>query len=243
MSIRLSDEFSLLAATAVGDLVADVFEEVIDLLIYLPEAIHTIVDGFSSSWPVPGVFDDSISIPHDLTQYSNGEWTTSPSLWFHDVDVSAYAPPNVPSALLVDTSVDPPTAVTSVPGDAVGRTAFLAVLGIVTVAIVSFLGVKKASSLLGILYGKLFGIKASINKLDDKVDSVLALLEQPAYPDSANESGKTDESVMEQFDVLKSILMNADHELTGLIKGILQNRRGPIQDIEWTTDVPDSRKS
>lgn len=242
MGIKVAPEFDVLASAAIGDTIEFIFDELIDVLVYLPEALATIIDGLSSSWPLPGVFDDSLAIPHPLTKDSNGDWTVqaNSARWFNDVDVSAYAPPNVPSALLVDDSTNPPTAVTSVPGDTVGRNAFLGSSAIIAAAIVALFGVKQAGLLIGKVYVYFFGISAKVGKLDDKVDSIIALLEQPDFIDQT-ESGQPSDVVLEQLDVIKHVLRNADGELSGLITGLLTNRRAPVNNVDWTEGIQDSR--
>lgn len=242
MGIKLAPEFESLATAAIGDTIDFLFDEVIDLLIYLPEGIATILDGLSSSWPVPGIFDDSIAIPHPLTKDSNGDWTTQTPAqrWFNDVDVSAYAPPNVPQPLLLDYSTNPPSAVTSVPGDLVGRNSFLGTIGFVLAALVGYVGVRKSSALVAKVYAAFFGLNAKLGGIEDKVDAILATLDLPSNVQET-ESGQPSDVVLEQFDVIKHILRNADSELSGLITGLLTNKRHYVSNEDWTEGVVDSR--
>lgn len=228
--VSLSPEGQLLSGSAIELTLDNFLEEVIDLTLLIPELIGILWDSLSPDWDVPGVFDDSMSIPPGSTT-----WTP----WFSDHPV----PPEAASFFLDDWGV--PGGYSnpiSINGPAIGRNTFTAILCLAIIGKFGKYGLRKSSALTALVFNKLFGVKAKIAALDDKVDILLDYADQVSVPQGSETTEGMEEMIKNQFEVLKSILGNADTEFTSLITGLLTDRRGALESIVWTEGVIDPLK-
>lgn len=61
MGTKVSPEFELLAFKATEDYFLDAIGEVVEVIIYLPEAFSRLFGSITEAWPVPGVFNDDLA--------------------------------------------------------------------------------------------------------------------------------------------------------------------------------------
>jgi hypothetical protein len=218
----LTDEAKLLSGAALDDFLDDFIEETIDVISIIPEILATLVDGLSPDWDVPGVFDDTMAIPpggtnplrtfHDYPLYVAGEY-----------DYRAYFTNN-------QQSID---------GDVIGRNTFLFILAIIGVFLFAKTGARKASVIFAVIMNKFFGVKARINQLDDKVDTLLQYAENAPTLDNQEISSDLGEIIRNQFEVIKTMLGNADEELTGFISAVANDRSSELVSKDWDDGVID----
>ena len=223
----LTDEAKLLSATALDDFIDEFMEETIDVLRLIPEILHVLIDALSPDWDVPGVFDDDMAIPPGTG--------TNPNKWFHDYPLIKFEN----QAIVYDYTSYFENSQTSIDGAAIGRNTFMFIVCVLGVFFFARTGARKASVVFALIMNKFFGINARISQVEDKVDTLLEYAEtvDDYVPTESNEG--LEEAMLNQFEVLKIMLQNADEEMSSLIQALRTDRQRDLKSIEWTEGVTD----
>lgn len=218
----LTDEAKLLSGAALDDFLDDFIGETIDVLSLIPELLSMLVDGLSPDWQVPGVFDDDMAIPPG---------GTNPMKTFHDFPLYVAGEYDYRSYFTDNQQV--------IKGDVIGRNTFLFILVVIAIFFFAKTGARKASVLFAMIMNKFFGVKARINQLDDKVDTLLQYAENTVPMDNQETSTDLGEIIKNQFAVIKTMLSNADDELTGFINAVQNDRSSDLVSKDWDDGVID----
>ena len=187
----------------------DFLSEGLDVLMVLPYGLYDIFDSLSIEWDVASVFSDA-----DMA---------SPIIVDKDYSSS--------------TAFEPGTGLIS--GETISRNTAIFVAGALLVVTLTYFGFRKASILMGVLYQKMFGVKARISKLDDKVDGITDMLQSmilSGQGEGVRASSEDIQAIRTLLDNALSMLGNADIEITSLVTALLNNRKSFAESVAWDKD-------
>jgi hypothetical protein len=207
--MTLTVEAQLKMSGVLAKMTADALEGAIDVLLIMPGALYDIFNSYSPEWDIPTIFSDAEM--------------ASPIML--DLDFSA------------STSFEPGTGL--IPHQIVARNTSVALGGVIVVATLSYFGFRQAGSLMSVLFAKLFGVKAKINKLDDKIENLTDMVQSMILTPNkmAAQTGADDvNSLRVVIDNIVSMLANADIEMTGLIDALVTNKTSMLKPTDWSKD-------
>jgi hypothetical protein len=213
------------ATLGFGQIVADGAEdfilETVDALMAITESTHKVFNAMSPNWVFPKVFDDEHTIL--------GATKSNP--WFADYPISQYhqtvfvhAPPG-----------------TVIEGGVIGRNTFIILSCTLIAAILALKTGLKAAALMGTVYNYFFGVKALVKSNAEAIDGLYDVINDAMdlEPEKQGTVSASEDKILQNQEVLKYILRNADEDISGVIKALVHDNRQYLVDLEWDLDAPE----
>lgn len=204
---ELNEQSKLQISSAVGEIVEDVINEIIDAGVEFKDGIKLIGESISPTWSLPPLWDDSDVEPSSRLML--------------DVDYSQYSNLFTPGSSGI------------IAASTISQRTFGLILASIVATVAAYFGVKKGAAVLSLLYKKFFGV--TLKGIDEKVDQVQETLEQ-AIKGGVPFSGTSTERVDEIYAMLQDLtnmLDSADVEFSSLAEALFNNNRNKYIPLNW----------
>lgn len=246
----LTGQSGIQLSASIGEVVEDFFEDVIDVLLVIPEGFMEVAQAFSPEWNTPSVFNDEdrYYVDNDTrADHLEPCPSTDPDAAPEDfnvgikfIDDHVYAPPNYsvfegplqPDAAEIDAHY-------TIEGGDISFNTFAILLAVLLSAVASYFGFRGAAALVKVIISRFFGV--SLKEINNNIEDLREWLEATLGPivDGTAVPGSEDMSKMaNEVSSIMEMLKLADGEISGLISALRHGRLESLNSVSWTVPSP-----